>query len=330
MSSAEPAQVTSDPPPLAPAPLPRFDMPVPANGYRWWYLDALSDDGREGLTLIAFIGSVFSPYYVRSRQHGHADPRDHCAMNVALYGSRRRWALTERDRAALSMSAGQLAIGPSALRWAGDELVATLDERTAPFPLPFRRPVRGEVRIRPDSLTSAEFQLDTAGRHVWRPLAPAARVEVRLEEPALRWSGRGYLDSNAGSEPLEAAFRGWNWSRTHGPGETLIYYDVDQRDGHRTEVALRVTAAGEVLPLPTPPRARLLPTLWGIRRETRAHDRQARVLRTLEDTPFYARSVLALGPPDREVRAVHEALHLGRFKTPWVQFLIPYRMPRQP
>ncbi len=34
-----------------------------AGGYAWWYVDALSDDGRHGLTLIAFIGSVFSPYY---------------------------------------------------------------------------------------------------------------------------------------------------------------------------------------------------------------------------------------------------------------------------
>ena len=33
------------------------------DGYVWWYVDALSDDGRHGLTLIAFIGSVFSPYY---------------------------------------------------------------------------------------------------------------------------------------------------------------------------------------------------------------------------------------------------------------------------
>ena len=37
--------------------------PVPHGGYAWWYVDALSDDGRHGLTIIAFVGSVFSPYY---------------------------------------------------------------------------------------------------------------------------------------------------------------------------------------------------------------------------------------------------------------------------
>ena len=40
---------------------PRFDAPVPPGGYAWWYVDALSDDGRHGLTVIAFVGSVFSP-----------------------------------------------------------------------------------------------------------------------------------------------------------------------------------------------------------------------------------------------------------------------------
>src|SRR5688572_21080869 len=34
----------------------RFDEPVVRNGYAWWYIDALSDDGKQGLTIIAFIG----------------------------------------------------------------------------------------------------------------------------------------------------------------------------------------------------------------------------------------------------------------------------------
>ena len=32
---------------------PRFDRPVPSGGYAWWYIDALSEDGAHGLTLIA-------------------------------------------------------------------------------------------------------------------------------------------------------------------------------------------------------------------------------------------------------------------------------------
>ena len=64
---------------------PGFDQPVTQNGYAWWYVDALSDDGTNGITIIAFIGSVFSPYYALARRNGPADPLNHCAINVAIY-----------------------------------------------------------------------------------------------------------------------------------------------------------------------------------------------------------------------------------------------------
>ncbi len=101
----------------------RFDQPVPHNGYAWWYVDGLSDDGRYGLTVIAFIGSVFSPYYARARRRGMADPSDYCAINAVLYGPRgKRWAMTERDRHALSRSDRHLCIGRSSLTDGGNEL----------------------------------------------------------------------------------------------------------------------------------------------------------------------------------------------------------------
>ena len=74
---------------------PHFDQPVPRDGYLWWYLDALSDDGRHGLTLIAFVGSVFSPYYARARRQAPTDPENHCAVNIAVYGPGGRWAMKE-------------------------------------------------------------------------------------------------------------------------------------------------------------------------------------------------------------------------------------------
>ena len=49
---------------------------VPPGGYAWWYLDAFSNDGRHGLTVIAFIGSVFSPFYFRARRANPAAPPD--------------------------------------------------------------------------------------------------------------------------------------------------------------------------------------------------------------------------------------------------------------
>jgi carotenoid 1,2-hydratase len=52
------------------------------------------------------------------------------------------------------------------------------------------------------------------------------------------------------------------------------------------------------------------------------------VIQTLEDTPFYARSMLSTRLFGEAVTAVHESLDLDRFRTAWVRALLPFRMPR--
>ena len=132
------------------------------DGYAWWYLDAFSDDGRFGLTIIAFLGSVFSPYYAWS---GRRDPLDHCAFNVALYGPRSaRWAMTERRRRALLRTPDRLQIGPSAMAFDGQDVVYRIDETCVPLP----RRLRGAVRLTPQSgrITGVECEcVQRGGAH---------------------------------------------------------------------------------------------------------------------------------------------------------------------
>jgi carotenoid 1,2-hydratase len=176
------------------------------------------------------------------------------------------------------------------------------------------------------------FTLDGAGRHRWRPIAPCARVEVALDRPALRWAGNGYLDTNTGDEPLEDAFTGWTWSRASLRDGTVVLYDVDRRHGEQLTLALCFDATDAAQELAPPPVARLPTTrLWRIARTTRA-DRGylATVAQTLEDTPFYARSVVSTHLLSEPVSAVHESLSLDRFRAGWVQLLLPFRMPRVP
>jgi carotenoid 1,2-hydratase len=302
-----------------------FDRPLPPDGYAWWYVDGLSDDGRHGLTLIAFVGSVFSPYYAAARRRGPADPRHYAALNVALYGDVRRWTMTERGRTRLRTESTHLGVGPSSLTWQDDALDFAIDE--VAMPLPSR--VRGTVRVIPSALTCHVRHLDRIGRHRWRPLAPRARIEVTLTQPALRWQGTGYLDSNDGDAPLEDDFRYWTWSRnSQRDGSTTVLYDVDRRDGGATSLALRIDPRGEADPIEAPPPRQLARTGWRIVRATRS-DREAAVVRTLEDAPFYARSLLATTLLGEPVLALHESLDLDRFRSRWVQRLLPFRMPRR-
>jgi carotenoid 1,2-hydratase len=271
---------------------------------------------------------VFSPYYVRALQRGAADPLDHCALNVALYGAGgKRWALTERGRRGVERKGSSLAIGPSALRWDGDALVIEIDEVTVPVP----SRIRGRVRLRPMQTSARSFALDARGRHRWRPIAPCARIDVELERPALRWSGRAYLDSNAGDEPLANAFESWQWSRAAlRDGSTAVLYDVARRSDDALSLALRFKPDGEVDDFAPPPPAPLPDTRWRIRRWTRSDPGcTARVVQSFEDTPFYARSLVTTGLFGESAISVHESLSLERFRRGWAQGLLPFRMPRR-
>ena len=92
-----------------------------------------------------------------------------------------------------------LVIGPSALHWDGNALTVSINEITTPW----ARALRGVVRLYPSAVLSGSYALDATGRHHWCPMAPCARVEVDLSQPALRWRGSDYLDSNRGDRPLE-------------------------------------------------------------------------------------------------------------------------------
>ena len=307
---------------------PRFDQPVPPSGYLWWYLDALSDDGRHGLTVIAFVGSVFSPYYGWATRRGIADAEDHCAFNVALYGvAGKRWTMTERGRSSVVRSAREFVVGPSSMAWRDDHLELDLDEVCVPVP----HRVRGRVRVFPAGLSTFVAPLDDAGRHRWGPIAACARVEVDLERPGARWSGHGYLDSNEGDEPISRPFAEWDWSRASlRDGSTAVLYDVRQKQGGDRVLALRFAPTGEAEPFDPPARQALPRTRWRIGRTIRSDPgTQASVSATLEDTPFYVRSVLESGLLGERVISMHETLNVPRLASTAVQLMLPFRMPRR-
>lgn len=270
---------------------------------------------------------MFSPYYAWARRGGAAaEPENFCTVNVALLGPRGgRWAMTERGRNALSRTANSYRLGNTRLGWTGEALDIWIDERT----LPAWSPLRGLVRVWPQALTRHTEILDGAGLHRWSPIAPSARVEVDMRDPALRWTGTGYLDSNDGDGPLEETFSEWTWSRTALRDGTAILYDARHRAGTERNLALRIDHAGRVAPIASPPRAALPRTFWRIARETRADPPDAaHVTRTLLDAPFYARSEIRTRILGEDAPAMHESLSLDRFRVPAVQAMLPFRMPR--
>jgi carotenoid 1,2-hydratase len=307
---------------------PDFSYSVPPLGYTWWYIDGLSDDGRYGITVIAFIGSVFSPYYLNARQHlgKDADPRDFSAFNVALYGcGRGKWAMTERNRHAVEQTPQRLQIGPSSLDWQGETLVGHFDEVTKPVP----GKVRGSFRITPLISNSCTFNLDHSGIHRWRPLAPKAHIKVELDQPSLSWQGHAYFDTNAGNEPLEEGFSSWQWLRAESDAGATVVYDLTPRHGEAHTIAYQLRASCPPCPLTLPASIELPKTLWRMPRQALGDTPQAaKVVKTLEDTPFYSRSVVETKLEDERLTAIHESLSMDRFLHPATQWMLPWRMPR--
>jgi 1-hydroxycarotenoid 3,4-desaturase len=320
---------------------PRFDQPLAptrAGAYRWWYVDGVSADGQHALTIIAFIGSVFSPYYRRalalSGNAGTVNPLDHCAINVCLYSpGKKRWAMTERAARHVKQSTSTFTVGPSHLHWDGQALHIELDERATP--IPYR--VRGRVTVTPHAITDFTTAIDHQGRHRWHPIAPSAHLQVRMNDPDLQWEGSGYADANEGDEPITRGFTRWDWLRTcETSGATTVVYDVDPRGGLLPKlIARRFNGDGTHHAVDVSGRQTLAKTpLWRVERQVRSWTESTHLSleRTLEDTPFYARSMVKMGShldDPLSVLAMHETLDAHRLESTAVQWMLPWRMPRR-
>ena len=248
---------------------------------------------------------------------------------MALYGEGgKRWAMTERGRRHVHRNEREFVIGPSRVHWDGTSLVVDIDERGAPIPLR----VRGQVRVTPPALCRFVAPLDAAGRHRWGPIAPCARIEVALSHPALHWKGHAYMDSNEGDEPVDRAFNDWDWSRaTMANGDTSVIYDVRPLQGPERVIARRFRPDGSHEPFEAPPRHPLPTSAWRIARQVRGEPSPApRLMRTLEDTPFYVRSQIASRLLGEEVVSIHETLDVPRVVSLPVRLMLPWRMPRRP
>ena len=268
---------------------------------------------------------MFSPWYAFARRRRRGDPTDHVSINAVLYGGdTARWAMTERRRNALIRSADALEIGPSRVAFRDGRVEIEIDEWGVPLP----RRLCGRIAIELGPVFGTSHALDAAGRHEWRPIAPFARAEVTFDRPALRWSGAAYVDTNAGSEPLERGFRYWTWSRATRQDATTIFYDVERRDGNRHGLALTMRADGRIEHANAPPAQALPGTLWRVRRSVRSEQAPANV-RDFEDTPFYTRTGLETVLDGARCPTVCESVDLDRFAAPWVQMLLPFRMPRR-
>lgn len=296
-------------------------------------MDAVSDCGQFALTIIAFIGSVFSPYYHWS---GRRQPENHVAFNVALYGPQGNiWCMTERGHGSLERGPQHLRIGPSTMAMQNGRLVIDFSEMALPWPgqrlLP--RLVSGRVELVADISGNRQFDLDKDGHHVWHPQMPKARATITCDAlPGGGWHGPAYHDMNFGSRPIERDFIGWDWARSIGGAgdDTIILYDSMPRLGPARRLALRYSGqtASETTNIPN---RQMLPRgFWGVRSGIACDaDHAPGLVTRLEDSPFYTRACIETSLHGQRLSMVHETLDCRRLSNPLVRLMLPFRMPRR-
>jgi carotenoid 1,2-hydratase len=113
-------------------------------------------------------------------------------------------------------------------------------------------------------------------------------------------------------------------------GDTSVVYDVRPKNGPGRVVAQRFSPDGSYTPFEAPARHHLPSSGWLLSRGMCSESGQApQVLSTLEDTPFYVRSLLRTQLLGENVTAVHESLDIPRLVSLPVQLMLPWRMPRR-
>jgi carotenoid 1,2-hydratase len=263
------------------------------------------------------VGSLFSPRYSVAARRGGL-PREHCAVNFALYhrGLRRQWVLTEYPLLEQE-SESRLRIGGSTLSYDGNRVRMEVNERSAPW----GRPVRARLELEPMTPRGDEVQLVPGLPHWWQPLAPRTRARLEVDTEGFEAEGLGYHDTNHGGELLGGRLSGWHWSRTHEEARTVVDYVLPQGIAPVQVVAgpwgvqcTRGSGAAEL---------EMERTRWGLRvpRHLLSRGPVEGKARLLESSPFYAR----VEAHKNGLNTLGEVADFRRFHSPLIRWMAHFR-----
>ena len=294
----------------------RVTLPDGPGSYRWYYVDVSSGDFTA--VVIFMVGSIFSARYSSAQRRG-GEPREHAAVNFALYekGARWQWVLSEYQAVTVEDDGAGLRIGASTLRYTADgRLRIEVVDQT---PL-WGKPARVGLELEARGPGHAPLRLVEGLEHWWHPIAPRAHARVTVPLQELEFEGRAYHDGNHGQVPLGSDLRGWDWVRTHEDERTRIKYRPWHPDASADRAwQVDVSANSVEVSQPTAPPAPPTRTNWGLQVPSTLG--VAGKPRLLESSPFYARL-------EREQGASHslgEVADFRRFHSPWIRWMARLR-----
>lgn len=221
-----------------------------AKAYEWWYFDALSDDGREGIVIIFLDNFIFSPQYnapssskfrIRNIFPNRTEKNIASQMRVPAVafvyyrdGKPVYRAINEFSEDEFSASAEnpECRIGDNFFKF-----------ESAPYGSGYSIQINAKLRknrtieahfewlsIESDFTSGKEINLDKT--HFWNLVAPRSDVSGRITVSGkngnsldtIHFRGTGYHDHNLDNRWLPETVEDWQWGRAHFADSTAVFY----------------------------------------------------------------------------------------------------------
>ncbi|CAN5745514.1 hydroxyneurosporene dehydrogenase [soil metagenome] len=241
-------------------------------GYEWWYFDALSDDGRDGVVIIFLDNFIFSPRYnapenskfrIRSlfrNSLNNSPATDEKVPAVAFVyyrdGKPQYRAINEFSEDAFfgDTENPECRIGNNHFKF-----------ESAPYGSGYT--IQINAKLRKNRTIEAQFEWlsiesdflpgknsDLEKRHFWNLVAPRSDVSGRItvsgkngnKLDVVHFRGTGYHDHNLDNRWLPSTVEDWQWGRAHFNDSTAVFYRYREIGSTNSVTKLMTVRNGEL------------------------------------------------------------------------------------
>lgn len=229
--------------------------------YEWWYFDALSDDGTEGIIIIFLDNFIYSPRYNarQKTERSNLEPlRRFPAVSFTYFSGGKPVYRAVHEFPEGSFFADtetpECRIGDCSFKFDSADYGSG-------YLVTVKLPAGGGRRMEAVfEWLSIESHFDPqpvrydAIPHCWNLVAPRSDVTGKatifsrkgMPLDVRHFRGTGYHDHNLDNRWLQKTVRDWHWGRAHFADSTAVFYRYCELDDHSPSTRLLVVKNGEM------------------------------------------------------------------------------------
>lgn len=242
--------------------------------FEWWYFDALSDDGRDGIVIIFLDNFIFSPRYnaknsrqanlfgkLKNKILGKSGEHNYNLFPAVAFiyyrdGKAKYRAINEfaPEEFSASVEKAACAIGGNSFRL-----------ESAPYGSGYLLKLSAKLRknrhleahfewLSVESDFTPEKEIDIEDAHIWNLAVARADVTGRISIAddagknldVVHFRGTGYHDHNLDNRWLPTTVQDWQWGRAHFNDATAVFYRYKEHGERHPVTKLFVVKEGKL------------------------------------------------------------------------------------